>query len=256
MPALVRAIVPGRLRAGVVRALVAGDVWRAGPERYFRAIVVEVQLRRDPSKRKSWPVYVCLLHAVLGCPVDLLVIAPSSEGSRWCAEPIPLGPPGFVLTPVVLRRDAIPVVTDPVEAARRVELGMSSILAHGASEQAGAIAGSLLPALVGLDEDRGRLYLDLLPNSVNQATRRALEAMMKGYEYQSEFAKRYVARGRAEGEARALLAALRARVIPVPDATRARILSELDTERLERWVERAVVARSLDEVLDEPGQRA
>jgi hypothetical protein len=114
--------------------------------------------------------------------------------------------------------------------------------------------------------------MDLLLNSVTEATRRALEAMMKGYEYQSDFAKRYFAQGRAEGEAtgraqgeakgeakgeaRALLAALRARGIAVPDAARERILSELDTERLERWVERAVVAHSLDEVLDEAGHAA
>jgi hypothetical protein len=58
--------------------------------------------------------------------------------------------------------------------------------------------------------------------------------------------------GRREGEARALLAALRARGIPVPDDARERILNEKDPERLERWVERAVVAASLAEVLDEP----
>jgi hypothetical protein len=79
---------------------------------------------------------------------------------------------------------------------------------------------------------------------------------MKGYEYQSDFAKKYVALGRAEGEAkgeaRALLAALRVRGIPVPDAARERILAEQDLERLERWVERAIVAHSLAEVIDDP----
>jgi len=49
----------------------------------------------------------------------------------------------------------------------------------------------------------------------------------------------------------ALLAALRVRGIPVPDAARDRILAEKDPERLERWVERAVVARSLAEVIDD-----
>jgi hypothetical protein len=51
-----------------------------------------------------------------------------------------------------------------------------------------------VPAISGLDEERSRFYLDLLLNSVNEATRRALEAMMKGYEYQSEFAKKYYGR--------------------------------------------------------------
>jgi hypothetical protein len=34
---------------------------------------------------------------------------------------------------------------------------------------------------------------------LNEAARCALEAMMKGYEYQSDFAKKYVAQGYAEG---------------------------------------------------------
>jgi hypothetical protein len=72
--------------------------------------------------------------------------------------------------------------------------------------------------------------------------------MMKGYEYQSDFAKKY----EAKGEARALLATLRVRGIAVPDAARERIMAEKDPERLERWVERAVVAASIDEVMEEP----
>ena len=79
---------------------------------------------------------------------------------------------------------------------------------------------------------------------------------MKGYEYQSEFAKKYVAQGRtegrAEGEARALLTALRVRGIAVPEATRERILAQKDPEQLDRWLEKAVVATSLTEVLGEP----
>jgi hypothetical protein len=74
-------------------------------------------------------------------------------------------------------------------------------------------------------------------------------------EYQREQQKREAdreARGEAKGEARALLAALRARGIPVPDAARERILAEKDPDRLERWVERAVVASSLADVLDDP----
>ena len=62
--------------------------------------------------------------------------------------------------------------------------------------------------------------------------------------------------GKVEGEARALLAVLRARGISVPDAARERILAQKDPERLERWVERAAVAASVAEALDEPSQAA
>jgi hypothetical protein len=62
--------------------------------------------------------------------------------------------------------------------------------------------------------------------------------------------------GRAEEAARAVLTALRVRGIPVPDTARERILAEKDAARLERWLERAIVAVSITEVLDEPSQAA
>ncbi len=75
---------------------------------------------------------------------------------------------------------------------------------------------------------------------------------MKGYEYQSDFAKKYVAQGRAEEAARAVLTVLRVRGIAVPDAVRERILAQKDPERLERWLEKAAVAVSVTAVLAEP----
>jgi hypothetical protein len=94
---------------------------------------------------------------------------------------------------------------------------------------------------------------------LNDAARRALEEKM-GYEYQSDFAKKYVAQGltqgraegRTEAEARAVLTVLRARGIAVPDAARERILAEKDPERLGRWLEKAAVAASVTAVIDEP----
>jgi hypothetical protein len=96
--------------------------------------------------------------------------------------------------------------------------------------------------------------------SLNEAARRALEAMMKGYEFQSDFAKKYVALGRDEGRAegraeeaaRALLTVLRVRGIGVADVARERILAEKDPERLERWLEKAAIAASVADVLGEP----
>jgi hypothetical protein len=58
--------------------------------------------------------------------------------------------------------------------------------------------------------------------------------------------------GRRQGEARAVLTVLRVRGVTVPDAARERILAETNPERLERWLERAAVAASTAEVLDEP----
>ncbi len=109
-----------------------------------------------------------------------------------------------------------------------------------------------MPVLQQLDDERARFYGDLVLNSLNEAARRALETMMKGYEYQSEFVKKCVAQGRAEARAGDVLTALRVRGIAVPDAARERILAEKDPARLERWIERAILAPSVAEVIDDP----
>jgi hypothetical protein len=248
---------PAEYRADLVVLLLDGDV-------PVSVLIIEVQLGVDLRKRFTWPEYAMGARAMHSCPVGLLVVAPDPEVAAWCAEPIETGIPGFVLRPPVLGREAVPVVTDPAEAARRPELAVLSAMAHGASERGAAIAAAALPAIRELDEERARFYGDLVLNSLNKAARQALEAMMKGYEYQSEFAKKYVAQGRsegrsegltegrAEGEARALLTALRARGIAVPEATRERILAQKDPDQLDRWLEKAVVATSLAEVLGEP----
>jgi hypothetical protein len=248
---------PAEYRADAVVLLLEGGV-------PVRVIIVEVQLAVDLRKRFSWPAYVTVSRALHGCPADLLVVAPDPTLAGWCAEPIEIGVPGFVLRPPVLRRTAVPVVTNSGEAARRPELAVLSAMAHGDTDQGATIAATVLPVIQGLDDDRLRLYWDLVYYSLNEAARQSLEAMMKSYEYQSDFARKYVAEGLAEGlakglaegraeeAARNLLTVLRARGITVPDSVREHILAQKDPERLERWLEKAAVASSVAAVIDEP----
>jgi hypothetical protein len=232
---------PAEYRADLVVLLHDGDV----PS---RVLIVEVQLAIDPRKRLSLPVYVTVSRAVHGCPACLLVVAPDPAVAAWCAEPIETGVPGFVLRPPVLGRAQVPIVTDAAEVARRPELGVLSAMAHGDGEQGAAIAAAVLPAVQGLDDERARFYGDLVLTSLNEAARRAMEAMMKGYQYQSDFARTVVAEARASD----VLTAFRVRGLAVPDAARERILAQKDLERLQRWLEKAIIASSVAEVLDEP----
>jgi hypothetical protein len=135
-------IQPAEYRADVVVNLLDGDI-------PVRVVILEVQLAVDPRKRLSWPAYVAVSRAVHGCPTDLLVVAPDTVVATWCAEPIEIGVPGFTLRPPVLRRTAIPVVTDAAEAARRPELGVLSAIAHGETENGATIASALQPAIMG-----------------------------------------------------------------------------------------------------------
>jgi hypothetical protein len=60
------------------------------------------------------------------------------------------------------------------------------------------------------------------------------------------------AEARTETQANAVLTALRVRGIAVPDAARERILAQKDLKQLERWHEKAIVATSIAEVIDDP----
>ncbi len=162
-------IQPAEYRADIVVIL----FYNGNP---VRVVIVEVQLAADPKKRLSWPAYVTVARAVHGCPAALLVVAPDPAVAGWYGEPIETGVPGFVLRPPVLHRSAVPVVTDPGEAARRPELGVLPAMAHGENEQGATIAAAVLPAIRELDDDRVKLYYDLVYNSLNEAARRALEA--------------------------------------------------------------------------------
>src|SRR5688572_23633489 len=94
------------------------------------------------------------------------------------------------------------------------------------------------------------LYYDLVVSSLSDAARKAFEAMnLKNYEYQSEFARKYVAEGRQEGKAEAVLQFLTARGIEVPEAIRQRVLACTDPAVLDGWIRRAALATTAAEVV-------
>jgi hypothetical protein len=239
-------VLPTEYRADLVVLLLEGNP--------CFAIVVEVQLSQDGEKRKSWPVYLTSLRSRVGCPTALLVVAPDAAVARWCAQPIELGHPGFTLQPLVLGPESIPVVVDEQQARQAPELAVLSALAHGREEVGASLAKAVLAAVGGLEEERLRLYFDLVLGSLSEAARGALEALMqKGtYEYQSEFARKYVAQGREEGreegEREALFEVLDARGLKVEEAQRQRILACKDLMQLKRWLRQAVSVRTAEEL--------
>jgi hypothetical protein len=164
-------------------------------DRPITGVIVEVQLQTDERKLLSWPVYVSTLRAKLACAAVLLVIAPDPGVAAWARRPIELGHPGFRLTPVVIEFDDVPHVRDRAAASRLPELAMLSVMAHPELE----IAEVAVEAISQLPEDRRQLYLDVILMALPAAVRRILEARMQGYEYQSDFARKYYGQGRKAG---------------------------------------------------------
>jgi len=179
------------------------------------AIIIEVQLGVDRDKQDTWPVYVTALRAKLGCPVFLLVLTPDAKVASWARTSIEIGHPRFCLVPLVIEFRDLPRVTDPEAARRLPELAVLSAMAHPELE----VATAALPAISGLPEDRGRLYLDVILAALPPSIRKLLETQMQGYVYQSEFARKYYSQGLEEGLRSAVLALMRAKldVITVDD---------------------------------------
>ncbi len=225
------------------------------------SIVLEVQLARDPGKRFSWPVYVAGVRARLACPTALVVVTPYRGVAKWARQPIALGPTGDRVRPLVLGPEAIPPVTDPEEAERNLGLALLSALSRSRGEEAVEVAWAVVRAAVARGEETWRLYTDLVLSGLDAPGRAKLEALMDTkYEYQSEYARKYVAQGRAEGraegrtegeavgKAEALVAVLAARKLPVSEAQRERILACKDLPELDRWIARAAVAATTEEI--------
>jgi len=218
-------------------------------------IVVEVQLSPVEQKRYAWPAYVANLRARLKCPVCLLVVTAEDSVAAWAARPIDLGG-GNLFAPIVLGPTAVPEVTEEQRARADPELAVLSALAHGRDadiEKSTRIAFAAQKASLALDEDRSRLYFDLILSSISEAARRALQTMKPAnYEYQSEFCRGLFAQGRADGErsGRAAYATLllTSRFGPLSAETQNRIVAA-PVAKLDALAERLLSARTLQEAL-------
>jgi hypothetical protein len=249
-------IQPAEYRADLVVLLLEGKP--------VLGIVVEAQLSADERKRFVWPVYATTLRARLECQVCLLVVTAEESIARWAAKPIDLGG-GNRFTPLVLRPSGVPEIVDEHQAQADPELAVLSALSHGQDadvEKSVRIALAAQIASFGLDEDRSRLYFDLVLSSLSEAARRALQTMDPAkYEYQSDFAKRYVAQGvtqginqgitqgNVQGRAALIIRLLTLRFGPLADDVSSRIASA-SIEELDAMGERLLTAKTLQEALN------
>jgi hypothetical protein len=219
------------------------------------AVIVEVQLRVDDDKQQSWLLYVAAARASLGCPATLLVLAPVPEVARWASQAIELGHPGFALRPVVIGYRQIPHILDAARAREAPELAVLSAMAHPELETAEAANAGL----ADLSEDKQKLYWDMILSCLPEHVRQALEARMKGYVYQSDFARKYYSEGLVEGceqgLRRAIIALVGARwpglrdeledrLRGQPEARLMQIITELGNVHDETEVRRVIDQRS------------
>ena len=204
------------------------------------------------DKPYAWPAYIANLRARHRCPVCLLVITIEDAVARWAGRSIELGP-GTRCKPWVVGPSNTPPVTELKDARENVELAVLSAIEHGQSTDVplvARIASAAILASADIDAERSRLYLDLVLISLSQNAPKAVEATMNslGFEYQSDFARRYVAQGKAEGRVEIILKLLALRFGLLPDAAQTRVRSAQDPQ-LDAVAERVLTAQTLEEAL-------
>lgn len=225
------------------------------------SIVVEAQLPSDEDNALAWPGNVVGSFTRYRCQACLLVVTIHRAVAARSAEPIVIGP-NLSLTPFVIGPSSAPVIAKAEMARAMPELAVLSAMAHGRSKAGLKVALAALAGAAGLEEERAMLYEDMVLSSLNKMARRALEAMMTSgnYETQSDFLKKYIAKGeakgkvegKAEGIAKGVLTVFEARGLAIPDDVRQQVAASRDLAELERWLRRAVVVGAAGEIFDKP----
>ena len=237
-------IQPAEYRADMVIELRAGDT-------PVFAIILEVQLSVDKRKRFVWPAYAANLRARIECPVCLLVVAADDTVARWAAKAVEIG--GLHrFAPYVLGPSGEPQIVDENAARANPELAVLSAMAHGRDsnvERSARIAMAAQLAIEALDADRSKLYFDLILSSLGEAARNTLKTMdARTYEYQSDFARHYVAQGEVKGRAALILRQLSLR-FGTPDADTQSAVVSASIAELDAIGERLLSAHTLREAL-------
>jgi hypothetical protein len=129
--------------------------------------------------------------------------------------------------------------------------------------RAARIASAAIVASADIDAERSRLYLDLIHLSLSGGAKQTLEDTMNslGYEYQSDFARRYFGEGKAEGKAEGLiegrmegrveliLALLAKGFGPLPDSIQTRVRCAQGVQ-LVAVIKRMLTAETLEQALE------
>ena len=153
--------------------------------------------------------------------------------------------------PRVIGPEGIPQVTDRDRAAREPQLAVLSVVAHGGGEVATAvsIARAAVDAVLSLPEEQRLLYSVLIERALSEAARKALDMEPQIEKFFTEAHRRSYDRGEAKGKADALLMILKRRDLAITDEQQHQIVTCTDLATLDRWLDRALSATSVDELL-------
>jgi hypothetical protein len=158
-------------------------------------IIVEVQLKRDSRKARTWPSYVASAMARFDCEVVLLVITDKRSVARWASGPF--GTAQMPLRPVVFCLAEMPQRLSSSDARIR---GAIAVL-HALADPTEATVEIAVQAIKLFPSEIRELTYEAIHRMVPRRIVQRLEEkkMIPLRMFQSEFALRHIARGKKVG---------------------------------------------------------
>ncbi|MEU9360109.1 hypothetical protein AB0D35_18620 [Streptomyces sp. NPDC048301] len=224
-------------------------------------LVVEAQGKKDPGKTASWPYYVTYLHNKHRLPVLLLVVCQDHGTAAWAARPLTIGLPQWptvTTRPLVVGPHNLPVITDVAEARKDLPLATLAAITHADNPDVDAILKTMSVALRDTPESVAGPIVEFIAQGLGNRPAaqqwRNLVAVDLSF-YTSPLSEEIRDEGRVEGRietcAEGALLILGIRGIEITDTTRDKVTGCDDPELLRRWMVRAAVVTTSDQIFDD-----
>ncbi|WP_327100706.1 hypothetical protein OIE68_19085 [Nocardia vinacea] len=218
-------------------------------------LLVEAQGHDDKKKPSAWAYYLAHLHAKYRLHPVLLVVCQDAATAAWARGPLTIGPPqwtSLTVHPLVFGPDNVPAVVDLEAAIKDIPLATLSAITHAADDSViGDIMSTLATALRSIDKPDRVIFAELTALGLGKGpagqTWRQLMTVDTSF-FRSEYWQEVLARGEAKGEAKSILRLLELRGIAVPDDAHARIAACTDLDQLAAWLDRVLVAESIEDL--------
>jgi hypothetical protein len=232
----------------LLRTLLADNVFLFQGLKKRIAVIAEVQTARPGHPRSlAWPAYVTNARAIYDCNTILLVIGLTASAVRGSLTTIRTGHPKFDLSPKVTGHGLLPgpggLVFGPELTVLNVMTGELDLRTHDGRMFALA---SLAPANEERRERYTRYIRAVVPRSIRKELTELMRTVIKD-PFMDGLLAQGEAKGKALGEAHLLLRYLDSK-FDVPAGRREQITACPDTSRLEEWFDRALSAKTLDEI--------
>jgi len=261
---LVRAVTGLELSIGASAELTSADASETAPAQHLAdgvvlakdehgkkvlAVIIEAQGRNAFTKKYSWPAYLCSIRSRHKCDALLLVICWNPGEVAGCKRTIRTGHPGFDLSPVVVHAgnalDGNDAEPGPYLVLFAGYIGAIDLDTDGGQRM-------VLEAARQVPDTDRKTCITLMLAVASEAARHAMEAKMATPAYRNDFIESFEAKGRAEGRAEtlgaAIMKALAARGIRVDKMRAEQVQSCADLNQLNEWFDKALTAETADDV--------